>query len=113
MRSGSMTTLMVRKLDVVTTDSPSARGSCESPRVEPQSLTRVVVLPVAVFEARPRHDHGGWRGKLYAWRQRWLGPPEIELERVAPRFGAFRALSEIGSDYLPSSGTWPSSGTGQ
>jgi hypothetical protein len=42
--------------------------------------------------------------------RRWQvwGPPEIDVSVVAPHWGAMRAFHEIGSDYLPSSGTWPS-----
>lgn len=40
----------------------------------------------------------------------WLflfGPPAIEQRTAPSDFGVFRALYEIGSDHLPSSGTWP------
>ena len=38
----------------------------------------------------------------------WLfGPPKIDVRGARTDFGVFRALYEIGSDYLPSSGTWP------
>jgi hypothetical protein len=42
----------------------------------------------------------------------WIfGPPRLELPLARSDFGVFRALSEVGSDYLPSSGTWPSGHT--
>jgi hypothetical protein len=46
-------------------------------------------------------------GPVRAFWRRWFGPPEIDVRGARSDFGVFRAMYEIGSDYLPSSGTWP------
>gem|GEM_PF-5246704 len=69
------------------------------PRIAPtQQPTRVVISPPP--RAAPR-------GLLHALWLRLFGPPAIDPRYDTRDFGAFRAFAEVGSDYLPSSGTWP------
>ena len=46
-------------------------------------------------------------GLLQRLWQALFGPPAVDLCTAKTDFGVFRALYEIGSDHVPSSGTWP------
>jgi hypothetical protein len=65
------------------------------------------MLPSAAADPAP--PVRGLRVWLSALWRRWgfTGPSPIDLQQAVPRWGAMRAFHEIGSDYLPSSGTWP------
>lgn len=63
----------------------------------------VVVVPASELRAEPAQAGGLLR---VLWK-RLFGPPEIAIPKSRSDCGVFRAMYEIGSDYLPSSGTWP------
>jgi hypothetical protein len=70
----------------------------EAPRVQ-AAQSGLVIIPV-----QPEAAPGGLLQRLW---QRLFGPPAIDPRTAKTDFGVFRALYEIGSDHIPSSGTWP------
>jgi hypothetical protein len=73
-----------------------------------RELSAVEAVPMPPRVVLPAPPTAAPRGFLQALWLRLFGPPAINPSAVSRDFGAFRAFSEIGSDYLPSSGTWPS-----
>lgn len=88
---------LARKLEADLVEQPPLRSSAAAHPAAPQLHHRIVPAPPS---AAPR----GLMRKLW---QSLFGPPKIDPQAAPPDSGVFRALYEIGSDYMPNSGTWP------
>ena len=89
------------EVEVLAEQAPHLRVVCDSP--PSAARHNFVFVPYAVFDEPAERP----RGFLAALWQRFFGRPHVEVRDSTAEFGVVRAMYEIGSDYLPSSGTWP------
>jgi len=71
---------------------------------DPPLMAATLSVPAASLRTEPPPRR---MGLLHALWQLFFGPPQIDVRGARTDFGVFRAMYEIGSDHLPSSGTWP------
>jgi hypothetical protein len=90
----------------------AASGTANARWRQRTPLGRLLRAPVAMPPSvvLPLPPSAAPRGLMHALWLRLFGPPAIDPRTITRNFGAFRAFYEVGSDYLPNSGTWPSAG---